>query len=373
MHDQIIINNLPAKIGAVNRSGDKRSRAGSATSNYVRSVLQPELKLSARIPSLFALPTIALQQVTTLQFNVGSTGNFNFLYRPVFCCDDTASGNKSTFYYNNNCNFDAVTASGYIQAPMPPAIPSNVASAYRLVSASLLMYVNGALINMKGRMGLAIHTDNFSGTPVANTNTTTFGISSPEFNSITISQTSMHYSEAAVLPGNALRAVYLPFDPTFLQFLPINSRRADLTSIVPDEFMFIGYGVGLNPGDNVQFRLHLNYEFEPHGSAFPLALAQRTHEKGSAESAISSVASEVVNGTSVTTSDSSKTIEINKMLNSLQIDTNNRILDKVFGKYTSEIKAAGNKAAKAYSFAKGVDTILGIPNSHVDFGKIGWK
>lgn len=272
---------------------------GRPADTYRNSVLYPELKLGARIPSLFPLPTIIHNAKYVISYIVGATTNFCWCFRPFYISD--TSENRSSFYYNANANLDGATATGWMQGNLSAQLPPNIASAYRLVSASVTTVARTKLMDLAGRMGQAIHTDAFSMSPVINTNNTTFSISDPEFNSAAVTENSMHSAVAVIEPGVSLRSIYLPFDPSFYNFIPINKTRAGMTagSSFPDDFVFCGYGTGLTAGTVVEHTINVNFELEPHGSAFSLSLAKRCEEIKSAEKSMEGVHATVKNATDV--------------------------------------------------------------------------
>jgi len=263
--------------------------------------MHPEWKLDAQIPSMFPLPTIPYKAVYTITYNVGASGNVAWVYRPVYLSDTTT--NSSTFYYNANANLDGTTATGWNVGKMIPTVPPGVASAFRIVSASVVTSVRGVITNLSGRLATAIHTDSCTMTPIVNTTSTTFSISDAEYNTAAITDNSQHMAYCYVSPSAAVRSIYLPFDPSFHNFLPVNTSRLNLSPTTPDDFIFIGYGSGLAAGSTVEHRIYVNYELEPHGTPFNLSLAKTCEDRKDSSKSMKEIADNVANASTAGTLD----------------------------------------------------------------------
>lgn len=248
-----------------------------------------------------------------VSYQVGSNTNFSWFFRP-FYLGNNVNGDYSTFLYNPNSTLDGTTVSGYNVGKMSAQLPDNIASAYRLVSASVTTVARTKLMDLSGRIAQAIHTDANIQAPIPNSTTSPFSISTTEseFNSASVTENSMHCVSQVITPGVSLRSIYLPFDPTFYQFLPLGRTRSYATAT--DDFFFVGYGTGLTAGTVIEHTIHLNFELEPHGTAFSLSLAKRCEEVKTAEKSMESVHSSVPNAT---------TVQADGMPPSLGLDFNN--------------------------------------------------
>jgi len=294
-------NNRRSKLNNKNANkynGVIKQLPGRIADNYRNSVLYPEAKLSARIPSLFPLPTIMHSAKYLVSYQVGSTTNYSWFFRP-FYLGDSVNGDSSTFLYNANSTLDGTTLTGYSVGKMSAQLPEKIASAYRLVSASVTTAARTKLMDLSGRIAQAIHTDANSQNPIPNNTAGTFSISSSEaeFNSASVTENSMHCVSQVITPGVSLRSIYLPFDPTFYQFQPLNRTRSN--PVANDDFFFVGYGTGLTAGTVIEHTINLNFELEPHGTAFSLSLAKRCEEVKSADKSMESIHASVANASSV--------------------------------------------------------------------------
>lgn len=274
------------------RKNNKGKANKLKNSKYAMSLMKPSLKLGAQIPSLFPLPTIVYRQVHNVSYTVGNLGQFFFVFRPFYLCDTVTD--RTPFLYQANAPL-TTNIQPFLPGTMKYGIPTGTASAYRLVSCSVETRVNTPLANIQGRFAQAIHTDDASFAPQPNG---AVAINLPaEYDSKLTVDGSMHLANAKVGIDNALESVYLPFDTSFLNFLPMNRTRLDMSVSAPDEFLIMGYGVGIYPGSTIEHRIYTNYELEPHSTSFIANLAQQPDDTMDAESVLKGISDLNINAT----------------------------------------------------------------------------
>jgi len=113
------------------------------------------------------------------------------------------------------------------------------------------------------------------------------GIFASTLSKATIDQ-SMFYTTATVQSLQNMRHLYVPLDPTFEAFFPINNTK--FQTFGGDNFWFVGYatGLGTTPVPFV-FDVYANYELEPDGGSFLENFAVATNEKGTAQAKIEKI------------------------------------------------------------------------------------
>ncbi len=252
--------------------------AGYQTS-YLKSLIFPETSMDAKIPSVYPLPTLSYKLKTTIQFTTNAAGNAAVLINPWYLPTD----NFSSFILINNAgalDLNGAGTSNFTAYPMTPRVDSTNISAYRLVSASVTCFsvnpaisrsgvIRGGIVTRAGQVGSYL---TLSGGGVSTNNP--FGGNCAI--STNIDQV-MYCQTADVSAGEAFRAIYLPFDPTFEMFVEVNRSRAQALNQEQDDFYWNFYCRG---AANQPFQLEINYNFElePNMESFTATMVDTNFE-----------------------------------------------------------------------------------------------
>jgi hypothetical protein len=200
---------------------------------------------------------------TTIKFNTNDIGNAALLINPWFLCD---SLNLSTgILINNDPNLNLINNPGmtdnFTGYSMQSRVTANTASAYRLVSACLNIYPEMSISTAQGYIagGIVTRSDQASSYNV----TSGFAPFGGAAAIASIIDQTMFYQKSQIGGQAGVRAIYLPFDPSFDIFLAINAGRADILTSNIDQFYWNYYVTGTQPTAPLVCEIYYNFELEP--------------------------------------------------------------------------------------------------------------
>jgi len=270
------INKLPITMNALHKM------TKGMYSSYEKALLYPEYALDAKIPGAFPLPTLAYHKKFTLTVPTGAsgvgTGLLSWCINPITWGVSTA--NASTFWFNNDPTQDLITA-GYNKWQAAPilsslGIPASTFTAARLVSASMVVTPIVSINTAEGFVAGCVTTRGAiapdaqtSGFPTGTGSNTVFGNN----NVMAAVDSGMYYQSQQISINNSLRFIYVPFDPSFNQFIGTGGSRYAMFGDYSDDFYWYGYINGTAASTNVNFEFYLNFELEPDVEVFVQALA----------------------------------------------------------------------------------------------------
>jgi len=244
-----------------------RTALDSAYDSYQRALLVPERAQTARIPGMFPLETNVYHRKFSFVANANATGNLAWVINPY--CLFEASSNGSYIFINNDSTLDLLTTGGtkWQASNNFSNLPSGQVSSYRLVSASLIVspqvnqntaqgYIAGGITTRSGQTVQAPTTAFPAGVGAL----AIFGAINTIRNSV---DQDMYYQKTSVTTSLSSRWIYMPFDPSFFQFVPINQVRDGLFGNKADEFYWTGYATGLAASTPLNFEINMNFELEP--------------------------------------------------------------------------------------------------------------
>jgi len=200
---------------------------------------------------------------TTIKFQTNATGNAALLVNPWFLYD--SSNASSWILINNDVNLDLNTNVGmltnFVAQSMQSRITPNTAAAYRLVSASLHVYPEMSINTAQGYIagGLVTRANQTNAYTVGSSGNSPFG-GAAAIASV-IDQT-MFYQKAQIGGQTGIRAIYIPFDPTFEAFINVNVGR-QTTFPQCDNFYWNYYVTGTQAAANMVMEIYYNFEIEP--------------------------------------------------------------------------------------------------------------
>jgi hypothetical protein len=191
------------------------------SNDYMDTLLYPECNHATRVPGKSAA-TVAWHRKFTFQIATtpAGTGAVGVFWQPCGLSD--ATNNRSTVYLTN-ATYDGVTTIGALEAASIATltITDGVASAYRLVSASMHIVpqaavnaqqgtIHAALIPMKPQLLAGVGTASTAGT----TAQTLVGAL----------QNTPYYKEASISALEGARIVWMPEDECPLEFCAVNAN-----------------------------------------------------------------------------------------------------------------------------------------------------
>lgn len=219
---------------------------------YLASLLDPTLRIDARIPSQIPIPTAAFHVRTNVTLTSNANGNVAWAFNPFFLtetADNTALGvnNDPTLTGTAlNNNFDGVL----IGQNLPI---SDLYGNYRLVSARLQVTYVGSTLNASGYATQAISYD-------CESRVTAVGVANSaymDYGNFTRIENGYFRKTMPCIPGRTISNIYLPVDNKYTEFTE--------TSIVPRAsepvYTFVGYASGLPPSTPcLRMDVWLNFE-----------------------------------------------------------------------------------------------------------------
>lgn len=222
---------------------------------YLKTLLYPENECG-KIPSRFPVPSTKVHEHLTYNITTNASGNYAFTYNP-FRAGDQSSSASSSFFLNTNAALSGSSTSGFFGSTDigQNAMPSNMYTMYRLVSAAITINYVGRMDIVSGTIGGAIGLNKYCDQQLLAGSVADFGSSLyGNFNLID----DAYYGQRTQ-SVNGLRMIYFPLDEAFLQFRNLDSTQTG--------FYFVSYGAGL-PINSPCIRLdfHLNFEFTVHPS-----------------------------------------------------------------------------------------------------------
>lgn len=234
---------------------------------YTRSLVCPENVRHAKIPSTLPLPTVSYHLKRSFNVTTNGTGQLAILINPWYLSDTTS--NTTWILYNNDTLLNVNTGNGgglWQSLSMSSNISAGNASAYRLVSASIQIYPENTITNTSGYLAGGIVT---AANMAASYGVTT-GISpGAAFNQSNVIDNLLYYQKSQLAGQQGVRAIYLPFDPTFEMFMGLNSGRATISTQI-DQFFWNYYVAGAPANQNMVIEIYWNFELEPQ----PISLLQ---------------------------------------------------------------------------------------------------
>jgi len=131
------------------------------TNIYLKSLLQPHLRLDAKVPQSIPMPSASFQIKDKFLVTLNATGNAAVAWNPFYL----STANTFVLGVNNNVGLIGTAASNFfLSTASALLLPFAIYSQYRLVSASLSGRYLGSKLNAAGRIDCS--TD-YSGTAVA--------------------------------------------------------------------------------------------------------------------------------------------------------------------------------------------------------------
>jgi len=192
---------------------------------YKLSLLYPELKLNAKIPSMFSLNVIPYHREIILSPTTDANGNGGIMFCPQFLNDSTDQLTRSQCLYTGMTNSDGIAAgvygNSYIAQKINHTLQATTAFSYRLVSCSMTVRTNTALANNSGVITFGVA--NCKAYPVVNPATAAANTDIALF----LAQTNiLQYpiSDMAYLSkGDGARMIWLPNDSCDYEMVPTNT------------------------------------------------------------------------------------------------------------------------------------------------------
>lgn len=238
-----------------------------ASTSYTRSLLCPEIVRHAKIPCTLPLPTVSHHFKRTIPVVCNAGGQLAVLINPWYLVDIATT--TTNILINNHATLNLTTGVGgglWTGVSQGSVIAVGDVSAYRLVSASIQIYCEAPITECSGYIAGGIVTAaNMPGSfPVA-------AAQSPggAFNQAASIDQLMYYQRANCAGQQGVRAIYVPFDPTFEMFIGLNYGRAQISNAV-DQFYWNFYVNGASANQPMIVEIYYNFELEPQ----PLSLLQ---------------------------------------------------------------------------------------------------
>ena len=249
------------RIDTNNRTNTQERKA-----SYLDSVAVPEYALGAKIPSYSPLPTNAMHMKSTIKFQTNVIGDAAIVVNPYYLADSDTL--RSYILINNNDTMSVTTNAGagnFIAQRMGSRLTAGVANAYRLVSAAIHIYPEISSLNAQGYIagGIVTYANQVDYYVVDGSSVGPFGANSVN---ASILDQAMYYQKAQVGNQAGIRAIYLPFDPSFEFFCPPNVGRVSLLTTMCDQFYWNYYITGTTPRTNFVIEIYYNFELEPNPS-----------------------------------------------------------------------------------------------------------
>jgi len=263
-------------------------------SSYERSLLFPEYVDEAKIPGFFPIPTVSLHKKFSYTVPANASGCIAWCVNPVMLSVSSASAGYH--FFNNDSTLNLISAGGgtYQSAPSFASIgvPANSFTAWRLVSASMVVTPLCSINTAQGYIANCITTrqsiatvSNTASFPNGTGTATVFGGSSIQANV----DSGMYYTSTRVGVDTSIRALYVPFDPSFSQFLGLGQSRYVAYASAGDDFWWYGYGTGLANACEVQFDFYVNYELEPDIETFYESIACPCNSKENTQKVLENI------------------------------------------------------------------------------------
>jgi hypothetical protein len=200
---------------------------------------------------------------STIKFATNTLGNAAILINPWYLAENNTNftwvlinnGNPLTLNGAGTANFTAI-ANAQNQKINP-----SVASAYRLVSASLHIYPEMSINTAQGYIAGGVVT---RATQAERYTATSSLINVFDGNAEIASSIDqcMYYEKAQLGSQAGIRSIYVPFDPTFEMFVGLNNGRESAMATC-DAFFWNYYVTGTQPGANMVLEIFYNFELEP--------------------------------------------------------------------------------------------------------------
>jgi len=231
----------------------------SGCTTYKTAIISPETAIKSKVPRQMSQPTISAFRHITIPSTVNVLGNASIIVSPFFLADNATA--LSAVLVNNTPTYDgAVTFGvGHSAQTYSYQVPAGNVSDYRLVSASLHIVPQIALMNSNGKIGGAVVSNPFlpigSGSP-----TTTYN------NLAVIANLESYkpYAEADICIPESLRLVWTPHDMADFAMYPINQEEEGVPSSTSErENLLVAYIVGAPASAKFNIELFLNYEWTP--------------------------------------------------------------------------------------------------------------
>jgi hypothetical protein len=236
------------------------SKQDTTQTNYLRSLLYPEIAHDARISSPYPQETATFHRHITLRSATNALGNAAVIYQP-WALYDTSHQTLGTMFINNAATLTLTTpetTTGYSGSFIPYALPPNTYSSYRLVSASLQLLSNQPNLTATGIAGGGIVSYGSQAGYGA------LGAGNFLFNGDQTVQANvdqaMFFKQANLQKSEQLRCIYYPFDATYTMFVSTNNFREVALAAATSTFFMTFYISNATASSPFTMELDLNFE-----------------------------------------------------------------------------------------------------------------
>lgn len=259
-------NNLPTSKDSVRQyrlDANLLNSQSERKATYLDSVAVPEYARGAKIPSYSPLPTNAMHMKTTIKFVSNGIGDAALFINPYFL--DTNANSSTGILINTDNALDVSNgagASAFAGRSMASKLTAGTCAAYRLVSAAIHIYPETSSLTAQGYIagGIVTATGRPDAYPTSGLNQALPGAAA---NTASIIDQAMYYQKAQIGAQAGIRAIYLPFDPSFEFFCAPTTGRCSLLTTNCDQFYWNYYVTGSQPGTNFVVEIYYNFELEP--------------------------------------------------------------------------------------------------------------
>jgi hypothetical protein len=317
-------------------------------SNYRRSLLVPEFATDAKVPARIALPTNSSHVKSTIKFQTNAQGNAAVLVNPWFLAETNV--NRTWVLINNSPALDLNGTGAAAFTAIPNSLNQKMtpaaASAYRLVSASIHIYPEMSINTAQGYIAGGIVT-RATQTEFYTNGTTAISVFNNNAAIASAIDQAMYYEKAQIGSQSGIRAIYVPFDPTFEMFLGLNNGRE---SAMPtcDSFYWNYYITGTQATANMVMEIYYNFELEPAAGGILSIMTTKHTVPEKAEDALDMLAQ---NPSLMTQSATDLLTVAAKIDNALINNKPLSLLDKT-------INFAANHSSEILNVLRGVATLL---------------